>query len=218
MGPPGPAASSGRGCCQRGGCRPAAGRILGSGSLSRGRSHPGGCNSLLPPAAGSPSPSLLPVERHWLGLCPPRARPVSCVCGLSAAASQAALCLGPREGKTSSSRSARAPRPGLRPPCPAASFLVCGIQGPRGQHLREALPSSGRLSSWTGSEGGSFPFAGWPQLAKLPRLRQGLRSVRGTLAQDPRLGPSVLSPWARQQRAILASPGVPRLRSPSALR
>ena len=220
MGPPGPAASPGRGCCQRGGRRPAAGRILGSGSLFRGRSHPAGCNSLLPPAAGSPSPSLLPVE-----VSPSLARP------LPAAGQACVPCVRPVCSSKSGCPLRRAPGRERLPPAgrPEPLSLACGLpalwppSGVRHPGAEGAAPPGSPAQQRPAvlvdrEPRGVLSFAGWPQLAKLPRLRQGLRSVWGTLAQDPRLGPYVLRPWARQQRAILASPGVPWLRSPSALR
>lgn len=153
--------------------------------------HPAGCNSLRQ-LQGREVPPSSPWRCHTIteaGLCPPQARPVCHVCGLSAAASQAALSPGPLGRRAAPAGPARplslaCGLPALWPPSG-------GIQGAEGA----APPGSPTCAAvlWTGGQGGSFPLLGGPS-GEATRAGQEAQGQCGAHWPRTRLGLMYLGP------------------------
>lgn len=132
----------------------------------------------------------VPPSSPWR--CPPSlARPLppagqACVlCAWPVCSSKSGCPLrgAPWEGKTSSSRSARAPRPGLRPPpCPAAS------RGRGGSTSGKPCPAAAGCPCGQGAKGG--PFFCWVAPAgKAAQAETGAQISGGHTGPGPPSGP-----------------------------
>ena len=144
-----------------------------------------GCDSLLPPASGSRAcrqGRRVPPSSPWR-CCWSLAQPlpltgwafVLCVRPVCQRRVRLPSARGPWKGEASSSRLARAPSPSLRPLCPVASFLVCGIQGRPGLPGAKGAAPSGKpcpaaagCPHGQGAKGGPFLLLGGPSWQSCP--------------------------------------------------
>ena len=184
------------------------------------------CLQLQAPEPAGRVAEPLPLPRggaatHWLGLCRSRAGPVSCVCGLSASSKSGCPLRGALEGKGFLQQVDQSPEPQ-----PAASALwplswcVASRAGPVGLGLRgqrpPGSPAQQRPAVLTDREQRAVHSFGWVAPAGKAAQAETRAQISGGAhwPRTPVWALLYLAPGHAGSRQILASPGVPWLRTP----